>query len=696
MTRWLRRGADARAAFAARVAELVDHDDGSTERDRRIGTALPDILVLALAALFLICSALAMFGAFTLWAVIPIFIASAVGIRWLMPVPMARTATGFRTSWIAVLGAAAWAAVQLPFASEYFVAIRDPGVYLLSGAVIANTGGSPLDVSAANALAAQFPELSDRPGAFGVSDDLTVRTQGNIGLPALIAIGYVLGGTTGATWVNVLIGAVGLLAVYGFARRLVGGAWALVPMAAMALSMPYIYLSRTTYTEILTTAVMCAAAVWLVSGFARRRSLDFVVAGVLTGSAALTRIDGALGIAGALLGFVLVLIGVGRRREDPTLGRFALLFALPALGLLGLGTLDLVLNMPRYLDDQLGNSRPLWAGTAVFALALIALAVSPLGRRPREFVAAHRPIAIGASAALAALLVGWASRPFWLEMHEISKGPYQNAVEGLQLRDGLPIDPSRSYDEYSLWWYGWYFGWPLLLVASIALCLWVYWAISRRRAAHIVILATIAVSALLYLTFIKITPDQIWAFRRVLPIITPAIVVAFAIGLRLLARYGRWGRRAAAALGAVTVISMLSTWGQIFFEVEGSDQGAEIAAICEASEGADMLALVGPGAPANYALTLPSVCGTPTVTISSVGTLEWDDLAAAADGTVAVVTFDEGAVPWSAEPTEAVVTSEVRFWQRHLLTTPRTTTLSVRSAFVGFLEADGSVTPSVR
>tara|TARA_R110000868_G_scaffold43633_3_gene146469 strand:+ start:68301 stop:70391 length:2091 start_codon:yes stop_codon:yes gene_type:complete len=694
VARWKAFGAEARATFSARIGELIDHDNGAAERDRRVVTSLPDALVLATTALFLICSTLAIFGWFTLWAVIPIFVVSLVALRWLMPIAMPLASSGAVTAGIAVVGAAVWAAVQLPFASEYFVAIRDPGIYLLSGAAIANTGGSPLDVSAAHALAAQFPELAERPGAFAVSDDLTVRTQGNIGLPSLIAIGYILGGTVGATWVNVFLGAVGLLAVYGLARRLVGGAWALAPMAALALSMPYIYLSRTTYTEILTLLVMCAGAVWLISGFARHRSIDFIVAGVFTGSAALTRIDGALGIAGALLGFVFVLIGVGRTRADAGVGRAALQFALPTIALLGLGTLDLVLNMPRYLSDQLANSRPLWAGTAVFALALVILSLSPLGRKPLEFVAAHKPIAIGAAATLGLLLVGWVSRPFWLEMHEISKGPYQNAVEGLQLRDGLPIDPSRSYDEYSLWWYGWYFGWPLLLIAAVGLCLWLYWAISRKRAAHIVILATVAVSALLYLTFIKITPDQIWAFRRVLPVITPAILVGFAIGLRLLAGFGKWGRIAAGAVGLVTSLSILSTWGQIFFEVEGSDQGQEIAAICEASDGADVIALVGPGAPANFALTLPSVCDTQTVTIWEPGALDWAELASAADGRVAVVSFDDGAVPWSVAPRTATATSEVHFWQRHLLETPRTTTLSVRSVFVGFLNSDGTVTPA--
>ena len=221
-----------------------------------------------------------------------------------------------------------------------------------------------------------------------------------------------------------------------------------------------------------------------------------------------------------------------------------------------------------------------------------------------------------------------------------------------------------------------------------------YWAISRKRAAHIVILATVAVSALLYLTFIKITPDQIWAFRRVLPVITPAILVGFAIGLRLLAGFGKWGRIAAGAVGLVTSLSILSTWGQIFFEVEGSDQGQEIAAICEASDGADVIALVGPGAPANFALTLPSVCDTQTVTIWEPGALDWAELASAADGRVAVVSFDDGAVPWSVAPRTATATSEVHFWQRHLLETPRTTTLSVRSVFVGFLNSDGTVTPA--
>lgn len=690
-------GASLRARIVARMTAVVDDlvDDGAgAPEDRRFVVSLPDRLLAATVLVFLSCAVLAMFGVLFWWTALPVVLASLIGSWWLGPSPTARVPGALLGTILALAGAAVWVAIQIPLASEYFVAIRDPGVYLLSGGAIAATGGSPLDVDVPAQLAAVIPGLDARATTFPASADNTLRTQGSIGLPAVIALGYLAGGVDGAVMVNVIAGGIGLLALYAAARRIVGPRWALVAPALLGAVMPYVYLSRTTYTEILTMSFLLAAGTWTLAAFRSGRIRDAVVAGVFAGSVGLSRIDGALGAVGILLGLVLVLIGVGRSRSTVLLRGIAIAMVVPMIALLALGALDLVLNVPGYFGAQLGNARPLWLAAAVLAAAVVGLALLPPGRRAIEYGSrVTRTIAVASTVALGALLVGWASRPFWLEMHQIKKRPYQNAVEGLQLRDGLPIDPSRSYDEYSLWWFGWYFGWVFLALAAVGLCLWLYWAVSRRRAAHIVLLATAAVSALLYLTFIQVTPDQIWAFRRVLAVITPALVISAVMAARAVWRNLPGGRAVGVVAAVLTVAGIASTWGQIFFAVEGSGQRREIAAICDAADGAAVIALVDPGAPPNYTLTTSSVCGIPTVRVVDPAVVDWSGLAAEAPGRVAVVAFDPLAVPWAAEPGDPLITTTVHYWQRHLLQAPRTTTLEVRSVHVGTLQADGTVLP---
>jgi hypothetical protein len=198
---------------------------------------------------------------------------------------------------------------------------------------------------------------------------------------------------------------------------------------------------------------------------------------------------------------------------------------------------------------------------------------------------------------------------------------------------------------------------------------------------------------MLYLNAVSVTPDQVWAFRRVLPIVTPTLLVAAALGLAMLARRGTVRRWSAAALVTLSAAATLLPWGQIFFVPEGGAQRSEISAICDQvhSTDATLIAAMGTGLPPNYALTLRTICQVQTVTLN--GDADLAGVAAANSGPVAVVTYDPALVDWVVEPQAPTVTTAVRLWDRHLLETPRTTSLTVRSAWVGELESTGKVSP---
>jgi hypothetical protein len=303
--------------------------------------ALPDRVVLVMCEIFIIGGTLAAFRLMFWWLFLPLLIV-VVLLTWrFLPQQVERTRAHRNGAIIAV-------AVAL---SQYMVATRDPGIYMIVGAVIAHTGGSPLNIVEAHHLASVVPGLSDALGPFGSSNNVDIRLQGSDGVPALLAIGYWLAGVQGAIVVNLFIGAVGLVAVYALGRRFMGPYWALAPMLILAASMPYIYFSRTSYTEIMATLVILASSAWLVSAFNTKRLSDFVIAGALMGASGLTRIDGALEFAGALAGLLLVVIGVGRVASDTRLRWNILGFAGAGTVTLGIGIADLEYNNARYVGN---------------------------------------------------------------------------------------------------------------------------------------------------------------------------------------------------------------------------------------------------------------------------------------------------------------------------------------------------------
>lgn len=664
-----------------------------TESTRSRGiTGLPDRIVLIVSVVFIVAAACAAARVMFWWLFVPLALI-AVLVTWRFVPTAVPDGKAERRGAIAALGmVVVWFAVSAPFASQYFDAIRDPGIYLLGGAAIAHGGGEPQSIAVANSLASSIHGLSAALGAFGAGGGNNLGLQGNSGVPAMIAIGYWVGGVSGAILVNLVLGAICLLAIYGLARRLVGPYWALVALALVGAAMPFVYLSRTTYTEIMATLLITASATWLIGAFATRRVFDFTAAGVLVGAASLTRVDGALAFTGELAGLVLVLLGVGRVAADERFRWPLVGFVAGGWVMIALGVLDLRHNALGYLTVLRTQSLELWGATAVLSLVLLVLGFTKLGGRGFEFGTAAVRIGRIAAIAVAVLFVFWLSRPFWLVDHFTKMKAYVHAIASLQAQDSLPIDGTRSYDEYSLWWFGWYFGWVFLALAIVGMVVWLYWAITRRNAASIVILATAAVVGLLYLDVVSVTPDQIWAFRRVLPVLTPTLALAAVLPLRMLwVHRSRWSR----ALAIVAVIGCFAgnvvAWGGMFPQVEGAGQAQEIAAICKASEGAKVIALAAPSAPPNYALTLRAVCNEQVVEVEHPSKFDWTKLAAMAGGKVSVVSYRSSGIPWTTTPTAATDTAVVRMWTRHLLQIPHTVSTDTRHVWVGTLTAGGTV-----
>jgi hypothetical protein len=665
----------------------------SSESTRGRGiVGLPDRIVMIACTVFVVAAFCGTLRIMFWWSFVPLLALALFAVWRFMPQAMTNDRAHRRGTWAAIGIAIAWLGINIPFASQYLDAIRDPGIYMMAGAIMAHSGGSPIDVGAAQNLASAMPGLTADFGPFVANGGNEVRLQGSSGFPALLALGYWIGGVGGADIVNLVVGAVGLVALCGLGRRCLGPFWSLLPAGLVACAMPYIYLSRTSYTEVITALLIVASATWLISAFGTRRIAEFAVAGSLAGMAGLTRVDGSLAFTGALLGLILVMIGIGRSEVDHHLRWRVLAFAVGGWIFIAAGIVDLRVNHTQYLLALGSMPTELWGATALFTGILLVLAFTPLGRDPMQYKKASPVIARSVTITLAIAFVYWMSRPLWMVNHLISAPQYVHEIAVLQAQDGLPIDGTRSYDEYSLWWFGWYFGWVFLALAIVGMCVWVYWAISRRNAAHTVILATAAVVALLYIDFVNVAPDQIWAFRRVLPVLTPTLALAAAVTARWLwKRRNRWSR----SLTIVGLIGCLAgvalPWGTIFFSVEGSDQAQEIERICAAVGDAKYIAMVGNDAPPNYALTLRAECNDQVVTIKDANAFDWAALDKKANGKVAVVTYDRGAVPWTSDPLKPIDTADVRMWTRHLLETPRTTSLVVRSVWVGRLQPDGRV-----
>ena len=121
------------------------------------------------------------------------------------------------------------------------------------------------------------------------------------------------------------------------------------------------------------------------------------------------------------------------------------------------------------------------------------------------------------------------SRPWWMT----ARGEFDNLILRVaQQAQGLPVDGTRLYAEYTVNWQAMYFGWPTVILAVLGYVVLLYRLIRRsdyRLLGFLVM--TLSLSAL-YLWTPQITPDQVWAMRRYVPVVVPGLIIAAVAALR--------------------------------------------------------------------------------------------------------------------------------------------------------------------
>jgi hypothetical protein len=266
-------------------------------------------------------------------------------------------------------------------------------------------------------------------------------------------------------------------------------------------------------------------------------------------------------------------------------------------------------------------------------------------------------------------------------------------VAAIQGSQGLPVDGARLYAEDTMNWLSWYYGWPVVLAGLAGLLVWLVVG-ARGRATRLLWLSTLFLpSAVLYLTQPSITPDQVWAMRRFLPVVVPGILLATAWVAGELFRRGLagrvlLGRSVAAALVVATVAWPLSTVPDRWSAKSKAGALAGNQQVC-AQIGDRPTIVAGLD---TYLPTVLVLCKVPAVSVPNP-TLA--SLAQARDalggGAVALVTQAPGAVPWVGGQPPAPLQFTQEVWESSLTGPPDEIIGQGIAITLGSVLPDGSV-----
>ncbi|SEJ20306.1 hypothetical protein SAMN05421637_1138 [Demequina mangrovi] len=671
--------------------------------------AAPERIVLMLVVLALSAGLWASLGMHTPWTVLPTAVVGVVAAWRIVPVP-SRVAAADRTGALAALvGSGAWAVAAAVLHAEYLIVVRDPGFLTLAGLWLVDHPDSDIpSLGAIDAAGVDSTVLADASQAWNLRGD-DVQPQGARMLSALIAAGGWVAGDRGVLVANCLVGAVGILAIYALARRVLGPLAALAPAGAVALSVSHIGLSRAAYTEPLTLVLVLAAALWLWRGVEERRAGPLVLGAVTAGAISFVRIDGAAFAAGLLAATVLALALIEGSRAKRATAALGVLAIQAAVLLAGYGALWRWSE--GYADRLADQAVLLMVGYSVLTVVLALWVASWFAGGDGVATAARdrlgRRGAVAAGVAVSTVLAVLASRPLWMVAHrgtETSVDRFTNSVvESFQRGQGFEVDPTRTYAEHTVAWVSYYLTWPLVLLGILGFGLATTWMLTRRPAWALLLGATLPTS-LLYFWNPEVVPDQLWAFRRFEPATLPGFAIAAAVAAWWLIGRLREGRRPMArrvAAGAFLVLP-LSTWVSIspsddlpvsaatpVFVREMGGAYDQITALCDVAPDRPII-LAGTS---SHFGSLRVMCDQPTaLALASLTPEQVAEMAQAWDVAPVVLTRDPDWFEWTADP-EIVVSSRVRQASYALQEIPRTYFDRDYQWYAGVVGEDGVLAP---
>lgn len=660
---------------------------------RRVVAMAPDAILALFMAVCLAVTIAISLDEFTPWLVMLLLVVlTPLLVRFVPPPPSADGAevTGSVAS---ILLAVVWAVLNMPYAAQLLWVTRDPGIYTVTGVWLSDHDSGGIDIRFTDALHRQISSLSSSLAPFSTDDGTTiVHGQGGLTLPGLMGLGGWLDGTDGVLRANLVVGAIALVGMYGLARRFVRPWLALAAEVALGLTVAFMYLMRAPYSEGIMLAGGMAALIWFVVACRTRRSSFAAVAGLFLGVGSMARVDGPILLAGAGV-LATFLFAVAGEADIVPVRRLGLILLGSGASSCLFGLLSLHLTQRRYLNDLRGEAIQLWTAVAAsFALAAVVLAArAAVGRRSRRRAPSDRAVSrVGTVLGLAVPLVFafWWSRPLWWEGHFIpADSPYAGAVEFWQQQEGLPIDGTRSYDEMTLHWVAWYFGWGAVVLAAVGLGIMLRRAVARRELDLLVLVVPTAVAAMLYFDKVSVTPDQVWAYRRLLPVITPGLLVGALFAAEWwLRRPVRRPLRYGVAIVAVLLVAAgpLPSWNDLLRLPEGQGARAFIDQLCGGLT-ADTVMVATGHEPAYLPLTIRTVCGREAVSGDATDPDSLRRLASAA-GDVQVVAFARADLPRRTSLRKPNLTETLTFWRHGLTGPPRISEQVTWQAWIGHIE----------
>ncbi len=524
---------------------------------------------------------LLLLNVFYAWLLLLVGLPAAGGMVWLaVRYGQARKRPGGRReqmTWdmAVALGVLLWIGLNIPFSAQHVFTDRDPATYAVTGAWLVTHHDLHIPVAPS---AQAFPALQAGSLGFGISlqNDKEIYAQGAHFLPVLLGFFGKLVGQRAMLGFNVLFGGAALLAFYGFARLMLRPRWAALATAVLATTLPFIYFSRDTYTEPLTLMAIFASLTFLWVAVRSRALLGWLLVGICAGTTALLRTDTYLLLAAleAYAAFYVMIATKPQRRPRLT----QVLVAIVPAAILGfVGWLDVSQLSSGYYHD-----------VRIYMLA--------------QFVF----IAFVTVAAGAAIVLAWRTRLLvkarWLLMHKHTRHIITAALAAffivllvravvlfvlatLGRADNMPVESYSA--KTTLLWVIWYIG-PVLAVAGVYQLVRGWPELLHGQLLELLpLFLVLSADCALYLLRPGISPDQIWASRRFLPVIFPGFVL---LGTYLLQGFSarqqlviskHWlpARKVVIALGVLTVGLPILT-SLPFWQLQPFSELSQVEAVC--------------------------------------------------------------------------------------------------------------------
>jgi hypothetical protein len=428
---------------------------------------------------------------------------------------------------LVLVGSMMWGLVNYRYASENVFVDRDPAAYAVTAAIVVEQSGASivpnLDFVAINDISSNSPGFVDSGKANG-----EIQGHGQKFYPVLLGVIGKLVGPEAVVRMNVLFGAAAMLAFFGFASRLLRPYWAGLATALLSLTLPFIYFSRDTYTEPMTLMLVFSGLTVLWMAQKSTNTLLWVLAGLVFGASLLVRIDSYLIVSGVLVGLFSQKLFLSNSVTKRWLRDFSLMLA----GILGLALASIFelisLSLPYYRGHSGLLKMQIIAIGLMLVLGFIALFIKArYGLFNRINLSPASKLVAVITIILFSFILLLISRPLW---YTPGAENLNSLVASLQAAEGDMSSEPRNYAELTMFWVYWYLGGLVSFLSAAGLVVFLYTVRNKDIKYLMVFMLAFLSTAVLYFNLPKITPDQIWAVRRFLPIIFPSLIL-FAFSL---------------------------------------------------------------------------------------------------------------------------------------------------------------------